>query len=91
MPESSTNTGSEVFAEPRGLNKLLWKEQRGGEVKYEKKKGGGGGKIKWRLCWLKLGARGASESWIRCFSDFNQKQRRSAVEKSMTKSKVHMS
>lgn len=39
-----------------------------------------------------VGERGrASESGIRCFSDFNQKQRRSAVEKSMTKSKVHMS
>ena len=37
VPESSTNTGSEVFTEPRGLNKLLWKEQRGG--KKVKKKG----------------------------------------------------
>lgn len=29
LPESSTNTGSEVFTEPRGLNKLLGKEERG--------------------------------------------------------------
>lgn len=38
----------------------------------------------------KGGVRGR-ESEICCFFDFNQKQRRSAVEKSMTKSKVHMS
>lgn len=32
--ESSTNTGSEVFTEPCGLNKLLWKEE-----EEEKKEG----------------------------------------------------
>lgn len=34
--ESSTNTGSEVFTEPCGLNKLLWKEE-----DDEKRRGGG--------------------------------------------------
>lgn len=29
LPENSTNTGSEVFTEPRGLNKLLRKNSEG--------------------------------------------------------------
>lgn len=29
LPESSTNTDGEVFKEPCGLNKLLWKVKRG--------------------------------------------------------------
>lgn len=38
LPESSTNTGNEVFTEPRGLNKLLWKVRK----ERERKREGGG-------------------------------------------------
>lgn len=79
--ESSTNTGSEVFTEPCGLNKLLWKEE-----EDEKRRGGG---EKWNGV-------SASYSWERArvgsaalfsFFYFNQKQRRSAVEKAWRKAK----
>lgn len=79
--ESSTNTGSEVFTEPCGLNKLLWKEE-----DDEKRRGGG---EKWNGV-------SVSCSWERArvgsaapfsFFYFNQKQRRSAVEKAWRKAK----
>lgn len=38
LPESSTNTGNEVFTEPRGLNKLLWKVR---EDRERTREGGG--------------------------------------------------
>lgn len=82
-PESSTNTGSEVCTEPRGLNKLLWKEERRrrNEEKKENEGGGVGGGEKNEMASQLVTVGRECESGICCFFDFNQKQRRSAVEK----------
>lgn len=82
VPESSTNTGNEVFTEPRGLNKLLWKEQRGGTNKEKRVRRGGGEKNEMASLLVTVGREREGEGErICCFFDFNQKQRRSAVEK----------
>lgn len=67
--ESSTNTDNEVFKEPRGLNKLLWKVKRETE---------GQRWMKWRRCDIQL--REGVGSGAFCFLYFNQKQRHAAVE-----------
>lgn len=70
LSESSTNTDNEVFKEPCGLNKLLWKVKRETE---------GQRRMKWRHCNIQLRER----EWdlvLFVFLYFNQKQRRAAVE-----------
>lgn len=86
--ESSTNTGSEVFTEPCGLNKLLWKEE-----EEEKKEGVEEGVEEKNEMASLLVTVGREWEWDLLlffsflFFYFNQKQRRSAVEKAWRKAK----
>lgn len=75
LPESSTNTDNEVFS------RAAWPKQTAVERREKEREA-----EKSEMASLTYSRERESGSGIWCFFTFNQKQRRAAVEKSMTKS-----